>query len=61
MVGSEADLHEGLFGQTPYAEVMIAEVDGQAAGHGSFISITFLPFLMKPGYLFRRSLCAARL
>ncbi len=48
MVGSEADLHDGLFGPTPYAEVIIAEVDGQAAGMALYF-YNFSTFLMKPG------------
>ena len=48
MVGSEADLQEGLFGSTPYAEVMIAEVDNQAAGMALYF-YNFSTFLMKPG------------
>ncbi|PZO23205.1 MAG: GNAT family N-acetyltransferase [Leptolyngbya foveolarum] len=48
MVGSEADLHAGLFGPVPYAEVMIAEVDGQAAGMALYF-YNFSTFLMKPG------------
>ena len=48
MVGSEADLHDGLFGPTPYAEVIIAEVEGQAAGMALYF-YNFSTFLMKPG------------
>lgn len=48
LVGSEADLHEGLFGAMPYAEVVIAEVDGQAAGMALYF-YNFSTFLMKPG------------
>lgn len=48
LVGSEADLHEGLFGAMPYAEVAIAEVDGQAAGMALYF-YNFSTFLMKPG------------
>ena len=48
MVGSETDLHQGLFGPMPYAEVIIAEVDGQAAGMALYF-YNFSTFLMKPG------------
>lgn len=48
MVGSEADLHDGLFGANPYAEVMIAEVDNQAAGMALYF-YNFSTFLMRPG------------
>ena len=48
MVGTEADLHEGLFGPQPYAEVIIAEVDGKPAGMALYF-YNFSTFLMKPG------------
>lgn len=48
MVGSQADLHEGLFGAQPYAEVIIAEVDGTPAGMALYF-YNFSTFLMKPG------------
>ena len=48
LVGSEADLRKGLFGSPSYAEVLIAEVDGKAAGMALFF-YNFSTFLMKPG------------
>ena len=48
MVGSQADLHEGLFGAQPYAEVILAEVDGTPAGMALYF-YNFSTFLMKPG------------
>ena len=48
MVGSQSDLHEGLFGAEPYAEVVLAEVDGKPAGMALYF-YNFSTFLMKPG------------
>ena len=48
MVGTEADLHKGLFGPRPYAEAVIAEVDGNPAGFALYF-YNFSTFLMKPG------------
>ena len=48
MVGTEADLHQGLFGPRPYAEAVIAEVDGNPAGFALYF-YNFSTFLMKPG------------
>ncbi|MGB3295895.1 MAG: GNAT family N-acetyltransferase [Phormidesmis sp.] len=48
MVGTEADLHQGLFGPRPYAEAVIAEVDGNSAGFALYF-YSFSTFLMKPG------------
>ena len=48
MVGTEADLHKGLFESPSYAEVLIAEVDGEAAGMALYF-YNFSTFLMKPG------------
>jgi GNAT superfamily N-acetyltransferase len=48
MVGTEADLHNGLFGEIAYAEAIVAEVDGQVAGFSLYF-YNFSTFLMKPG------------
>ena len=48
MVGTEADLHAGLFGARPYAEAVIAEVAGKPAGFALYF-YNFSTFLMKPG------------
>ncbi|MEL6814174.1 MAG: GNAT family N-acetyltransferase [Cyanobacteria bacterium J06598_3] len=48
MVGTEADLHKGLFGERPYAEALVADVDGKAAGFALYF-YNFSTFLMKPG------------
>ena len=48
MVGSEADLQRGLFGDRPYAEVMVAELDGKVVGSALYF-YNFSTFLMKPG------------
>ncbi|MGC1306028.1 MAG: GNAT family N-acetyltransferase [Phormidesmis sp.] len=48
MVGTEADLYQGLFGERPYAEVMMAEIDGKAVGMALYF-YNFSTFLMKPG------------
>lgn len=47
-VADEAGLAAQLFGATPRAEVLIAEVDGQAAGFALFFH-NFSTFLGKPG------------
>jgi GNAT superfamily N-acetyltransferase len=44
----EEDLHRHLFGPTRYAEVAIAEEDGQPAGFALFFH-TFSTFLAQPG------------
>lgn len=41
-------LRQGLFGDRPYAEVLIAEVDGEAAGFALFFH-NFSTFLGRPG------------
>ena len=41
-------LRKGLFGDHPYAEVLIAEVDGEAAGFALFFH-NFSTFLGRPG------------
>ena len=47
-VADEAGLASQLFGPTPRAEVLIAEVDGQAAGIALFFH-NFSTFVGKPG------------
>jgi GNAT superfamily N-acetyltransferase len=47
-VADEAGLARQLFGDTPRAEVLIAEVDGEAAGFALFFH-NFSTFLGKPG------------
>ena len=47
-VAEEAGMAEQLFGPTPRAEVLIAEVDGVPAGFALFFH-TFSTFLGKPG------------
>ena len=42
------DLRRGLFGPRPYAETIIAEVDGEPAGFALFFH-NFSTFLGKPG------------
>ncbi len=48
MVGTEKDLHSGLFGSPSYAESVVAEVDGAIAGFALYF-YNFSTFLMKPG------------
>lgn len=52
MVGTEADLHNGLFGDAPGkpspASALIAEVEGTAVGTAIYF-YNFSTFLMKPG------------
>lgn len=48
MVGSEADLHQGLFGKRPYAEAIVAEADDTPVGFALYF-YNFSTFLMKPG------------
>jgi GNAT superfamily N-acetyltransferase len=48
MMGTEADLHLGLFGSRPYAEAVLAEVDEVPAGFALYF-YNFSTFLMKPG------------
>lgn len=47
-VANEAGLARQLFGDTPRAEVLIAEVDGEAAGFALFFH-NFSTFVGKPG------------
>lgn len=48
VVGTEAMLHEQLFGRHPAAETLVAEVDGRAVGFALFYT-TFSTFLCRPG------------
>ena len=47
-VGTEAMLHESLFGARPCAEAIIAERGGRAVGFALYFA-TFSTFLCKPG------------
>ncbi|MGH7523467.1 MAG: GNAT family N-acetyltransferase [Gemmatimonadales bacterium] len=44
----ESDLHDALFGPRPVAEVILAEVDGEAAGYALFFR-NFSTFLCRHG------------
>ncbi|MFT4974845.1 MAG: GNAT superfamily N-acetyltransferase [Myxococcota bacterium] len=48
VVATEANLTETLFGPRPYAEVLIAEWDGQPVGFALFFH-TYSTFLAQPG------------
>lgn len=48
MVADEATITETMFGPKPYAECLIAEVDGEPAGFALFFH-TYSTFLGKPG------------
>jgi GNAT superfamily N-acetyltransferase len=48
VVASEDDLRESLFGPRPWAETVLAEVDGQPAGFALFFH-NFSTFLGRPG------------
>lgn len=48
VVGSVEDLKRHLFGERPYAEALIAEVEEQAAGFALFFH-NYSTFLMQPG------------
>jgi GNAT superfamily N-acetyltransferase len=47
-IATDALLHAGLFGERPYAEVVIAEWDGASAGFALFFH-NFSTFLARPG------------
>jgi GNAT superfamily N-acetyltransferase len=47
-VGTDAQLHDALFGRRPAAEAVIAEADGRAVGF-ALCFWTFSTFLCKPG------------
>jgi GNAT superfamily N-acetyltransferase len=47
-VATEEDLHETLFGERPYAEVLIAEVGAEPAGFALFFH-NYSTFLGRPG------------
>jgi len=48
VTGTPADLERSLFGDRPYAEAILARVDGQPVGFALFFH-NFSTFLMKPG------------
>ncbi|MGB3572366.1 MAG: GNAT family N-acetyltransferase [Phormidesmis sp.] len=48
MVGTEESLHKALFGDRPYVEAFVAEVEGKVVGSTLFF-YNFSTFLMKPG------------
>ena len=48
VTGSPADLAQFLFGDRPYAEAVIAEVEGNPAGMALYF-YNFSTFLMRPG------------
>lgn len=48
VVLDEGELHRHLFGPRPYAEVLIAEIDGAVAGFALFFH-NFSTFLGRPG------------
>ncbi|MCY1258691.1 Acetyltransferase (GNAT) family protein [compost metagenome] len=48
MAADAARMHEHLFGPRPYAEVLIGEVDGEAAGFALFFH-NYSTFLSQPG------------
>ena len=48
MIATEAGLRQGLFGARPYAECLIARMDGNPAGFALFFH-NFSTFLAKPG------------
>ncbi len=48
MVGTQADLHRGLFGERPYVEAFVAQVDKQVVASATYF-YNFSTFLMKPG------------
>ncbi len=48
MVGTPEDLRLGLFGKRPFAEAIVADVDGKVAGSALYFH-NFSTFLMKPG------------
>jgi len=48
MVGTPEDLERGLFGKRPFAEAIVAEMDGKVVGFALYF-YNFSTFLMKPG------------
>ena len=48
VVGSESDLQDHLFGPRPYAEAILAKVEGQPVGFALFFH-NYSTFLMQPG------------
>lgn len=55
VVGTEALLHKTLFGERPYAEVILAEQDAKVAGFALFFH-NYSTFLCKPG-IYLEDLC----
>ena len=47
-VATEAGLRETLFGERPYAEALVARVDGAPVGHAIFFH-NYSTFLARPG------------
>ena len=48
VVSTEADLHTGLFGPRPYAEVLLAKADDRTVGFALFFH-NYSTFLGRPG------------
>lgn len=48
VIATEESLHKSLFGDRPYAHVLLAEVDGEAVGYALYF-FNFSTFLGKPG------------
>ena len=48
MVGTQEDLHSAFFGERPYVEAFVAEVDGKVVASATYF-YNFSPFLMQPG------------
>ncbi|MEL7227861.1 MAG: GNAT family N-acetyltransferase [Cyanobacteria bacterium J06576_12] len=48
MVGTQEDLHRALFGERPYVEAFVAEVEGKVVASATYF-YNFSTFLMKPG------------
>ncbi|MEL6554339.1 MAG: GNAT family N-acetyltransferase [Cyanobacteria bacterium J06621_11] len=48
MVGTQADLHKALFGERPYVEAFVAELNGEVVASATYF-YNFSTFLMKPG------------
>ncbi|MEL7068910.1 MAG: GNAT family N-acetyltransferase [Cyanobacteria bacterium J06634_6] len=48
LTGTEADLHEGLFGRRPFVEAFVAEVDGKLVASAIYF-YNYSTFLMRPG------------
>ncbi|MEL7054193.1 MAG: GNAT family N-acetyltransferase [Cyanobacteria bacterium J06588_5] len=48
LTGTEADLHEGLFGRRPFVEAFVAAVDGKLVASAIYF-YNYSTFLMRPG------------